>query len=121
MKVTSKNLDLVGKIVETGVSNGVNNVDNVLFTLSKEKEKEAKSAVLSLAAKNAREKADVLAQSLAVKIKGIKSISESSYNVIPYYARSDMVMEMSAAKVAPPIQASDVNLQAQVNVVFDIR
>lgn len=120
LKVTTKSLDLVGTIVEVAVNNGVNNVDNVLFTLSKEKQKEVRSSILSLAAKNAREKADALANSLNVGVGKIKSVSESFYEPTPMYARSDMLMESVAAKVAPPIEPSDVTVQAQVSVVFEI-
>ncbi len=120
LKATTRNLDLVGKILETAVFAGVNNIDNVIFTLSKEKQKSAKAQVIGLAAKNAQEKADVLASSLNVALGKIKSVSESSFDVVPYYARTDMVME-SAAKALPPIQPSDVEIQAQVNVVFNLK
>lgn len=121
LKVTTLKLADVGKIVEIAVNNGVNNVDNVLFVLSKDKLREVKGSLLSLASKNAREKADALAGSLNVGVGKIRSVSESFYEPGPVYARGDFAESVMAAKVAPPISPSDVSVQAQVSIVFEIK
>lgn len=115
LKVTTKMLDKVGFIAEISINNGVQGVDNIFFTLSKEKEKEVKSEALSRAARNAQEKADALAESLGVRRGKAVHVSESLYEVGPVFARAEMIEQ-----VAPQIEPSDVTVQAQVSVSFGI-
>jgi len=105
------------KFVERAVSNGANNVDNIVFGLSKDKQKQVKDEVLSLAVKNAREKSQSLADGLGVGVGKVRSVSESSYDVIPLFAaRAEMSVDKSV-----PVQPSDVSVQADVRVVFEVK
>ena len=119
LKLTTNNVDNVGKYLDIAVSNGVNQVQNIQFTLSKKALSKAKEAVLKAAAKNAKEKADALASSLSVSIVTVRSISESSFDYMPYrpvYARS---LEAEFAE-SPPIEPEKVGITASVQVIFEI-
>ena len=121
LKVKTTDLSKVGTIVDIGVSNGANQVNNINFGLSLEKEQEYKQKALSEATKNAKSKADTIAQSLGVKLGKIKSVSESSFDYMPYAytmeakaTRADMVEE--AASVMP----RDVTVNARISLVYNI-
>ncbi|MBI4016459.1 MAG: SIMPL domain-containing protein [Candidatus Aenigmarchaeota archaeon] len=119
LKVSTMKLDKIGQYLKTAVDAGVNNVQNIQFSLSREKQREIKNAALSSAAKTAQEKADALASSLGVRLGRIVSVSESSFDVYPvprYYAKEMITM----AEAAPPIQPAEVTAQATVNVVFEL-
>jgi len=118
IKVSTSQLDKIGQFLKAAVDAGVNNVQNIDFSLTKDRQREIKSEVLSGASKMAQEKAEALATSLGVRLVKIVSVSESGFSASPrpvYYAK-----EMIAAEAAPPIQPSDVTAQASVSVVYEI-
>ena len=118
LKIKTTDLTKVGTIVDVAVENGANQINNINFGLSVEKENEYKTLALAEATKNAKEKAETIASSLDVKLKGIKSVSESGYYARPYAyvmeakAGADVVAE--AAQVMP----GDVTVSANVNVIY---
>jgi hypothetical protein len=120
LKVKTKDLEKVGRVVQAAVDAGVNNVERVSFGLSKQRELESRDSALKNAAQNARQKADSLADSLGVSVRKVVSISESSFVIMPYdrYVGAEVMMAKGAP--APPIQPSEVNVNAQVSVVFEI-
>jgi len=120
LKVTSSNVKKAGEYLDVAVSNGVNNVQNINFKLSDKALADAKEKVLDQAAKNARSKAQLLTKSLDVEIGSVRSISESSFDYVPYRASYDMAM-VAEASVAPPIQTEDVSVSASVQVVYEIK
>ena len=120
LKLTITDLEKVGLLIKLSINNGANNVDSVQFTLSKDKEKEVRSELLSKAASDARLKADLLADSLSVRIKGVISVSESSPYIRSYYSYEKTIGVESAAVEAPFIEPKSVSLTTTVNVVFEI-
>ena len=115
LKLTIKDISKVGNFLDLAVNNGVNNVDSLRFSLSKEKEKEVKSGLLGTATINAKAKADILSQSLNKKIKDVISITESSDSYIPYY-----YAESASLKSAPVIQPNSISLTVSVTAVFEL-
>ncbi len=120
LKVTTSNVKKAGEYLDVAVSNGVNNVQNINFKLSDKALTDAKADVMDQAAKNARDKAHALAQSLDVQVGQVRSISESSFDYVPFRASYDVAV-MAEAKAAPPIQAEDVSVSASVSVVYEIK
>jgi uncharacterized protein YggE len=110
----------VGTIVDIAVKNGANQLNNINFGLSEEKEQEFKQQALAEASKNAKAKAETIAQSLDVKLGKIKSVSESNFGYMPYAyameakAGGDMIEE--AAAVMP----RDVTVNAHISLVYHI-
>ena len=123
LKVTTQTIDKVGEFLDAAVDAGANNVEQVRFGLTKGKEAEVKTDALYKAAKNAEEKAIVLATSLRVNVKKVVSIQETSFSYVPYYydARSfegaASAMEKSTLVIAP----KNVEVTANVNVVFGMK
>lgn len=122
VKVKTTDMSKVGTIVDIAVKNGANQINNINFGLSKEKEQEYKQTALAEASKNAKSKAETIAQSLGVKLDKIKSVSESSFRYMPYpvsleaKAGADMVEEAQAAAVMP----RDVTVTATISLVYNI-
>lgn len=122
IKLTTKDVENVGDYLDVAVNAGVNNVQNVQFTLSKDAEKKAKDTVLKAAGTAAREKAQSLASSVGVTVVKVRSISESSYNYQPpiYYARDMMAAAPMMEKSTPSISPEKVSVSASVTVTYEI-
>ncbi len=123
LKVKTKDLSRVGELIQIAVDNGATNLDSVSFSLSTAAEKEAKDEALRQATRDARQKADALADGLDLRIVKVSSVSINEYNVMPFY-RGGMEAVMSKAEdagaPAPAIMPSEVDVSANVQVVFEI-
>ena len=121
LKVKTTDLTKVGIIVDVAVNNGANQINNINFGLSEEKEQEYKKQALSEAAKNAKEKAEILAESLGAKLGKIKTVSESNFYYRPYMY--DMAEKTGAVAVeeAAAVMPSDVKVTANVNIVYYLK
>ena len=121
ISVKVKDISKVGELLNLAVQNGVTNVDNLNFKLSDKLEKDTKDALVAEATKNAKEKAQTLAQNLDVEVGDPISISETNYYVPRYYALAskDMAMAVEEASV-PQISPQEINVQLGIAVNFEI-
>ncbi len=120
-KVTTLKIEDVGTLLQVAVDAGVNSIDDVVFSLSKEKERDVKTTVMQQAATKAKEKAIALASSLDVKLGKVVSVTESSYSYVPYrYGLAETAMISSKAAPAPQISPEQVQVSATVSVSFEI-
>lgn len=119
--VTTKDLEKVGPLLDVGVQAGANNVESISFELSDAKQKEVKTEALKMATKNAREKADALADGAGVRLGKLLSLQESSYFIAPVARYDTMAMKAEMAG-APPTEVSpqSVHVSAQVSVSYEI-
>ncbi len=117
MKVTSKDIQNTGELVDSAVIAGVTGVQNVMFELSKEREKEIKSIALENAVRNAKEKAQALADGLNQNLGRAVQVSEISYSIMPFY--SALKESRGAPEMEPSIMPQEVNVQ--VNAAFELR
>lgn len=123
LKIKTKELDKVGTFIQLGVDAGATNVESVSFALSKASERDAKDAALRQATQDARQKAEALADGLDVRLGKVVSVSISAYNVMPYYRGTSLMMAaeaMDSKAEAPPIAPQEVDVSANVQVVFEI-
>ena len=88
--IKTTDLDNVGKVIDAAASAGANRFQGVSFGLTDEKQEEYRNKALKEASENSREKADLIADGLGVKIQGVLSASESSYYQ-PVYSSYNMV------------------------------
>ncbi len=117
--VTMSDLERVGSAIDAGSTAGANQVQNVQFSLTQETREQVRTELLSEAAQNARIKADSLASSLDVRIRGVHSVSESSMSFPgPFYARTES-MAMDAPTT--PIEPRDLEVSASVQVEYSLR
>ena len=121
LKVKTTDLSKVGTIVDVAVNNGANRINNINFGLSPALEAEYKKQALAEATKNAREKAETLAESLGVKLGDIKSVSESNYYYRPYAYTMEKAVGMDAVAEAAQILPQDVTVTGNVNIIYKIK
>ena len=121
LKVTVKDIDDVGDVIDTAVDAGVNEVQGVSFTLSDRARQDAREQALENAVKAARADADTLASALDVAIVGPLEVTTSGGSITtpypaPYEAVAEMAYDGSATRT--PIQPGDVSVTAYVQVIY---
>ena len=112
------NLNLVGKVIDTSLSHGANNVNSLSFGLRDKKA--LQNEALRLATRDARTKAEIVASELGKVILGVKSVSINSssisspqrYNKMAMLGSSDMMVAET------PIESGTLNCTANVHVEF---
>jgi len=122
LKIVTTDLDKVGNYVDTAVDNGATRINTINFGLTDKKKKEVNGEAMIIASDAAKEKAEALATNLGVRLGNIASVSESSFDYIPFVTRQFAVAEASvAADVPTEISPQDVTVRATVNVAFEIK
>lgn len=114
--VTVNDLNLVGQVIDTALQSGANQISALDFHL-RNTEKLRKTA-LTAALRDARSKADIIAQGLGKSIIGISHVSENTGNV--GHRNYSMAMMAKADNMAErtPIEAGMLSLDATVNIDF---
>lgn len=118
--VESRQIDLAGKLIDAAIAAGANRISNLRFTLA-ERAPYLRTA-LEQAGKEARAQAESIATSLGVQLRGVLSASTNGAPVVQFRemdARMPM-MAKSFAGAAPPIEAGDVTVSADVQVTYEI-
>ena len=121
LKIKTKDFSKVGLIVDLAVKAGANQINNIAFGLSPEKEKEYKQDSIEDATKTARDKATVLAKSSGAKLKGIISISESGFYIQPYLYNMAGKGISTAVSESTRVLPKDVTVTSTVNIVYEIK
>ena len=117
IKLRVKDLGNLGKIIDAATEAGANQANSVYFDVL-DRESVYNNA-LTNAVEAARQRAEIIAAASNLKIVGVVSINESgSYN---YYARNmDSAYLAMSAKNSTPIEAGEMDITANVNVVFEV-
>lgn len=121
-------LELLGPIVEAATKAGAARLNQVVFSLKDDSA--ARKQAIEKASADAKSKAETLANSMGVKLKGILRISTNA-QVRPYVVYGNQYMEaqsmsvQSGAVAAPesaqmPVTPRDVGFGADVNVTYQI-
>ncbi|HAA90170.1 MAG: Bp26: periplasmic immunogenic protein [Thermoanaerobacterales bacterium 50_218] len=113
--VTLDDPEKTGEIIDAAVSAGANKVESISFT--KKDLQSAQQEALKQACRNARMKAEAIAEGLGVTITGIASVREGGNSVITSQEKSFL-----AGSGAPtPIQPGELQVSASVTVAFNIK
>jgi uncharacterized protein YggE len=114
--VTLTDITRAGEIADLAVSNGVNQVNYISFTLSESQQKSLRADALKDAMSRSRSDADTVAAAGGLTITGIKEITVSG----GYYPSpvSDVQYAGGTAKVSTPIVPGDVTVTASVSVTY---
>ncbi|WP_405079870.1 SIMPL domain-containing protein [Paenibacillus chitinolyticus] len=113
LKITTERVGETGTIVDTAVSKGANSVSGVSFRTS-QPQKYSKEA-LTLAVRNAREKAQTIAASLGVTLAAVpQSVQELGHQNEPVPFKASVL----AASPATPIQPGELQVYAAVSARY---
>lgn len=121
LKVTTRDTDNAGRIIDAAIDNGANDIERVSFGLTKEKEKEIKQQVMILASNDAKEKASALASSLGVSLLKPISISESGFYYQPFEFNARGALMEKSAPAETVISPQKIDVSASVSLVYEIR
>ena len=117
--VESKNLGIVGKLIDSATQAGANRIESLSFDT--DERDEYRRQALVRAVQDARETADIVANAAGVKIVKIIQISPSYEIPIPIYR--EFAVTAKAAPAPPPtqIEPGELTVSASVNIVFEIQ
>jgi hypothetical protein len=110
LEVKIRDLDKTASILEAGVDAGSNQVGDLQFTIEDEDElvKQAREEAIN----EAKEKAELLASQLGVRLVGVSSFSESSNRTNSYYG-----MGGTEESSAPKMSYEDISIETGENKV----
>lgn len=114
LKVTIKEINKTGDIIDKAVKAGANEVYSISFNLADETQQKAREQALNNAAKAARSDADILANELGVVITGPLQVSTGGGTITTPIA-------MVEKSVTTPINPGDVTVSASVSVKYQFK
>jgi len=115
VEVTITNIDNASNILSTAVDTGANINNGIRFKISNEEEYYNQAIAKAIA--NGKDKAAVMAES--VNTKNLKIVNISEINNQVNYARSYAAYDtVNSAGAGTPIEAGEIEITANVNIVF---
>lgn len=114
IQITTKNLELVGQIVDAAVKAGANQVQGVSFDLADKEELQLQA--LKNAIKQAQTKAEAMAEGAGVQLGGIAKITEEYGSYVPLYGAM-LAKEFDQAS-STEINPGEVEITARVLIEF---
>ena len=120
IQIDSNNVNNTSEWIDIAVSSGANNVNSVYFSLSDKKLDDIRKELVNDAIDNAKEKADIAASALGLKIVGIRTVSIDQ--VTPFftgptpYGVTSLKNEPSAPST--PILTGEQQISQDANIVF---
>lgn len=119
VSIKVRDFDKIGQVLERGVALGINQINNVQFSI--DDPASARDEARMKALEDARKKADALADALDVDVVRVVSFSESPTIPGPmpmYYREGAMAAD---AVSGPVIQPGTQDVEMGVSVTFEIR
>ncbi|KUK85557.1 MAG: hypothetical protein XE03_1991 [candidate division TA06 bacterium 34_109] len=117
MLISTTQLDTVGEIIDLAVKAGANNINYINFELSDPQELMLQA--LKMATKQARRKAEAIAEGADETIQQLYSIREERTSYTPFRLEDTMLKREMIASVAPtPISPEAVIIRASVMAEF---
>jgi hypothetical protein len=121
VNVTMGDLSKVGAVIDAATAAGANNVDNLSFTLRRDRP--ARDQALAEATRAALGKAQVIAQALGGRVTRIVEVQEATDQPrpVPLY-KTEMTMRSAGAEAAQstPVEIGTLDIRAQVQLVAEI-
>ncbi len=122
LTLTLHDLDKAPDVIDSLIQNGINQFSGPNFTIADPEL--ALNKVRQQAMQKARARAEIYAQATGLKIKRIVSISESTNagNPMPFrmMAKAASMTSEMAADAPTPIASGQVDLDANVNVTYEL-
>jgi uncharacterized protein YggE len=111
-----------GQVIDAAVTAGANRVDSIVFFISPNRQQEIRDTLIGDAIANARQRANIAAEALEMKVSGVKSATIDLI-VFPVFS---VGLQESSAVVADSISAptqilpGEQEVSTTVNIVFYI-
>ncbi len=124
MKVTVKDTEMAGKIVDAVIQGGATRVSNISFTIDSETREKLTLQALELASEKTLEKAKTIAKGIGVTVKQLESATEGNNYYVPvrnYYPMEAKAEYTDASPVAPTeFSVGNIEINATVSAVYSI-
>lgn len=123
--INTKSINKIGEIIDKAVETGATNVDNLSFTLSNY-ENECNELIIT-ATQKARTKAEIIAQTLNTKIKGVNNLVTScntnNHNTPRLYMAKNMISDIAteSSTISTTISNGVIKINANVNASFFVK
>lgn len=120
IQIEVDDIDLVGSVIDEAADAGANSIQGISFGLSDEVAESLAEEAYVLALKNARGKADLIAETLELEITGVLSVSENVYNpYTPYRSVAEATYDSGSAPT--PIIEGSLSVSVNVQVAFSFQ
>lgn len=118
IEVTLEDFNLVSQVIDVTVSEGVNQANFIVFSLSDEESQKVYQQALTQAVAAAKAKAETLATASGVKIDKPLSVTENLGAVpIVRYESYDAIAE-KAGIAGTPVSGGELQVEASVTVIY---
>ena len=118
IKVTD--ISKAGSVIDTAIRAGANQLNNISFSASDTED--AKKEAMKLAVENAKNKAEILADTTGMEIIGIETISEGGVSSYGNLTRNNSGKMMNSMETADSfdtvVQAAKIIVSSSVSIVF---
>lgn len=118
VQVTVRDLNAVGKALDSVVTAGANLSGGINFTLSEAKMEKAYADALTAALKNAKAKADVLAKGIEVTLSKPKEVNEGGVSMPPVYREYSFAKNEAVADTVP-VSSGQLEVNASVGLRYE--
>ncbi|NLK08741.1 MAG: SIMPL domain-containing protein [Firmicutes bacterium] len=118
IRVQLEDLSLVGEVIDKSIAAGATNVNNVQFTV-KDEEQWIEEA-LTLAVKDARRKAEIMAAAADEKLGLVMVIRDPGTSFEPYLIKEQAISRMALmdSSAPTPIQPGQLDVSARVEIIY---
>lgn len=120
VNVTMGDLTKVGAVIDAATTAGANNVDNLSFTLRRDRP--ARDQALAEATRAALSKAQVIAQALGGRVTRVLEVQEATDQPrpVPIYKTEAMARAVSSDAAQTPVEIGTLDIRSQVQLVAEI-
>jgi uncharacterized protein len=117
VRIKTTNLEIVGRLIDSAMQAGANNINRLVFTLKDEQA--AQLDALRAASGKAKSKAEAIASSLGLKIVKISSVTEGERAIQPIF-RQPMLARAEAAPAQTPVEPGTVDVRSTVSMTVEV-
>lgn len=119
ISVTVNDIENAGSYIDAVFEAGANTFSGITFNASNTED--AKKRALELSIQNARDKAEILAAAMGMKISGVSAVSEQGSGIYAnYYTANnfDGIMEKAANAAGTPVFSEQIQVSASVVIEY---
>ena len=114
--ITTNDTSSIGEIIDVSLKAGANQVNSITF--SRKNATSLKQEALKQAVADAKNKANAIAKELNVEIINVVSVNEQNVSV---YSNRLNSYALKSAEIGTTISSANVDINATVNIVFEIK